>query len=436
MENQGSHIQRAHALTLEQRTKRRKKRRAEKIQDLTNELGPVIEKFICNGKLPLNQLDNFYGRHPERRCQILTGMQNGLSYSRAYQESEGCFDTKHWRKIANRMASCRGLLLKSTAGLFVPGEALRSQPQFTQLETIALELAAEARRLLREVVHYEFVVAPKPPKKRRSGPTRQISVPDVTFRQALSNLKTARTKLKKNVRDVPQMLEKLGSLPSVDQVAKTAVEVGRILSGVPLLLAALEAEDVPERTDRQAKDLWGIGEEYMPWLAGLAPADDTHKRIATHKRPDADALVSAWLTDRFLFPNDRCQVEFVARNPLSQDDHGYDAVVDMGGQHDPARLVFDHKPPAFPHRDEECAARLVWKHARSLGCPVSGLKSLIELVHDGDAATRRPRSQAYAHSRINGLHAIIAHAKGYAQSDPMLYQGVAAYLDACYLNSN
>ncbi|MCA9071760.1 MAG: hypothetical protein KDA84_22690 [Planctomycetaceae bacterium] len=406
---------------------------AKKINELVEEHGREIEESLRSGKLPLNQLDNFFGRHPERRCLILSLMQNGLSYSRAYQESEGCFDTKHWGKIANRTASCRGLLLKSTAGLFVLGETVRSQPQFTQLETIALELATEAKRLLRKVVHYEFAVAPKPPKKRRSGKTQPINSPDVTFNQVLSNLKTAMSKLKKNTRDVSQMAEKLGTLPSVDEVAKTAIEVGRLLCGVQFLLAALETGCIPVSTNHRAKDVLGIGEEYSCWFRDVALVTGTRKRIATHTRPDADALVSAWLTDRFLFPNDRCQVEFVARSPLSQDNH--DAVVDMGGRHDPTCLVFDHKPPAFPHRDEECASSLVWKHAQSLGCPVDHLESLVELVHDGDAITRRPRSQAYAQSRTNGLHAIINHAKGYSESDPMLYQGIAAFLDARYLKS-
>lgn len=418
-------------------TERQENRRVKKVQELTKAHGPIIEELIQKGQLPLNQLDNFFGRHYERRCLILSLMQNGLSYSRSYQESEGSFDTKKWEKVANRTASCRGLLLRSTADLVAQGLLARTcEAEFSQLETIALELAAEAKRLLVELACHEFEDTTKPQTTERSRKTQRGHSPVVTFDQALSNLKTARSKLRKTTRDIPQMADKLGTLPSVHEVAKTAIEIGRLVCGVQVFLAALETDDTPVPTNHRAKDAWGIGEEYASWLTGKAPVTGTQKRIATHKRPDADALVSAWMTDRFLFPNDRCQVEFVARSPLFQDDHGYDAVVDIGAQHDPARLVFDHKPPAFRHRDEECASSLVWRHAQSLGCSVDHLESLVELVHDGDAITRRPRSEAYAQSRTNGLHAIIKHAKAYAQSDPMLYQGVAAYLDARYLSSS
>ncbi len=51
----------------------------------------------------------------------------------------------------------------------------------------------------------------------------------------------------------------------------------------------------------------------------------------------------------------------------------------------------------------------------------------------GDAATRRSKSNVYAESRSVGLHAIIKAARSYSQGDLMLYQGIAAYLDASHL---
>lgn len=52
-------------------------------------------------------------------------------------------------------------------------------------------------------------------------------------------------------------------------------------------------------------------------------------------------------------------------------------------------------------------------------------------------ATRPPDASgpaAYRHSRTSGLHAVIAGAREYAQSDQMLYRGIAAYLNAVYLS--
>jgi len=104
--------------------------------------------------------------------------------------------------------------------------------------------------------------------------------------------------------------------------------------------------------------------------------------------------------------------------------------------YDPSRRIFDHKPPAFSHRDEECATTLIWKYAQSTGRRVNHLKGLIELIHDGDAATRRSGSQAYRSSQSHGLHAIIKSARSYAQSDSMLYHGIAQYLDAMFASAS
>ncbi|MFM7073685.1 MAG: hypothetical protein ACKO38_18005 [Planctomycetota bacterium] len=160
------------------------------------------------------------------------------------------------------------------------------------------------------------------------------------------------------------------------------------------------------------------------------PGPERRLRIATHALPDADALVSTWLTERFLFAGEACRVEFVPRDFVPADNAPYDAVLDVGRTFNPERRLFDHKPPAFGHRDEHCATSLVWQHLRAVACPSADLQELVELVHDGDAATRRSRSNAYAHSRTQGLHALITSARAYAQSDRMLYQGIAAYLDA------
>ena len=153
-------------------------------------------------------------------------------------------------------------------------------------------------------------------------------------------------------------------------------------------------------------------------------------RIAYRSRSATpDALVSAWIADRYLFPNEQCRVEFISRTRSPSRLAPYDCVVDVGNTYDPAKLHFDHKPPAFTDRDEHCASSLVWQHAMDLQRPVSRLKRLVNLVHDGDAKTRRNGSADYQHSRTLGLHAVIKHARAYSQSDRMLYQAIAACLD-------
>lgn len=407
------------------------KLQARKIESLVSEHGSMVRTFLEQGRLPLGEIGDFYGRHPDRRTKILAAMEDGMSYWKGFKESRGCFDTKRWGKIANRSAACRGLLLKTTAELVaLGGPTTWSQNEREQAAEIASELACFAKTLAQQIVCYEAV--PKLESQRngkRTSDDREAELPI----PKLSNLKTARTKLKKNTHDVPQMLAKLGAPPTVDDVAHTIIEAARIKIGAPILLAALQMTGPLNRSQNAKGDFHGIGFEYAAWLNGLKPTLAGTVKLATHKSPDADALVSTWIVERFLFPDVTCQVEFVPRNFDPRSNDLYDAVLDVGRTWDKDRLIFDHKPPAFSHRDDQCATSLVWQHAQSLGCKVDHLRKLVELVHDGDAATRRQRSKAYTQSRVNGLHAMVNIARRRTQNDQMLYQSVASYLDACFL---
>ncbi len=76
-----------------------------------------------------------------------------------------------------------------------------------------------------------------------------------------------------------------------------------------------------------------------------------------------------------------------------------------------------------------CATRLGWNHLDHKAKRITRLADLVDLVHDGDAATRRSRSKAYQESRQSGLHAHIWHVKQWAENDQVLYQAIARRLD-------
>jgi hypothetical protein len=109
-----------------------------------------------------------------------------------------------------------------------------------------------------------------------------------------------------------------------------------------------------------------------------------------------------------------------------------DCVVDVGGTCEPARLWFDHKPPAFVDRHQSCAARLVWEYLQSQGRAVAHLADLITATHDGDSIVRRAGSKAYRHSRQSGLHAFFARAKAADLTDLELYRRVSQDGERCY----
>lgn len=163
------------------------------------------------------------------------------------------------------------------------------------------------------------------------------------------------------------------------------------------------------------------------------------KRVATHKRPDPDAVVAAWLAERYLFDVDEnVTVVFVGRKRPARPERAReraDCVVDAWNAYalsDPEQPVFDHKPPAFADRNETCATRLVWEHLLRTGKPVRHLAALVEAVHAGD---RNPPfapgrgGAALVQSRQNGLHAYFARVRPQCASDEQLYLVVRAWLD-------
>ena len=81
--------------------------------------------------------------------------------------------------------------------------------------------------------------------------------------------------------------------------------------------------------------------------------------IATHSKPDADAIAAAWLAETFLFPGEDVRVLFVPYLRPGQSCPAADCLVDIARTFDPERLNFDHKPPAFADRNATCATRLV-----------------------------------------------------------------------------
>jgi hypothetical protein len=123
-------------------------------------------------------------------------------------------------------------------------------------------------------------------------------------------------------------------------------------------------------------------------------------RILTHRAPDLDAIVSAWLAQQYLFEAEP-EVVFVPRT-IDPARYPNDCLVDIGNTYDPPLLRFDHKPPAFPDRNQTCAAKLVWEHILALGKPVAHLAPLVQVTYEGD--TRR-FSPALKQSRLDGPHA-------------------------------
>ena len=149
------------------------------------------------------------------------------------------------------------------------------------------------------------------------------------------------------------------------------------------------------------------------------------KTILTHKQPDLDAVVSAWLAQEYLFADEQTTVVFVGRTISRVQMKAADCVVDVGNAYDPERLWFDHKPPAFTDRNAACATKLVWEHLLRLKKDVAHLQSLVQVVFEGD--TRR-WSDALKESRSNGTHAALKRYAKESAADSEVYACMTAWL--------
>ncbi|MBI1925596.1 hypothetical protein HYR99_15250 [Candidatus Poribacteria bacterium] len=155
------------------------------------------------------------------------------------------------------------------------------------------------------------------------------------------------------------------------------------------------------------------------------------KRILTHKRPDLDAIVSAWLAQDFLFA-EASEVVFVNRKLPLQVKQSADCLVDIGNAYDPQHFWFDHKPPGFENRNSSCATKLIWEHLLRMGRDVAHLELLVQVTFEGD--THR-QSAALKQSRISGPHAELSRLVKMCKTDQTVYARMVDWLRASYILS-
>ena len=149
------------------------------------------------------------------------------------------------------------------------------------------------------------------------------------------------------------------------------------------------------------------------------------KIILTHRQPDLDAIVSAWLAQDYLFAMAESEVRFVSRKIPEKARQEADCIVDVGNSYMPERLWFDHKPPAFENRNGTCATRLLWEYLRQQGQDVDHLAPLVQVTFEGD--THR-NTLAVKHSRIHGPHAALTGFREHHGSDELVYTKMVQWL--------
>lgn len=408
-----------------------------RLRQIVNDDPEVSINHIA-GMLTDIQVAQIAKRHPDRAAAIVRLLASGHSFQKAWDDSESSYDTINWGKIPSRMARGAGSVLSAAKHLIDQRKTIFGTEVEGQVRTLGTHIQSLCIEHMAVLTGYALLNR-KTSKLHGKASPRNTSNAKTRDGKIVGNLKQMQRFLQKNIHDIPLFPVKLGSdktLPTVAHISRTAISIARAYVGTEILICLLDHSDwEPSSRHQREGDLLGVGEAYAGRFTGLSDRLGFSRVIATHKKPDADALVATWMAERFLFPNERCRVKFVSRL-LQRRQMKLDCVVDIGKAHDPNKLRFDHKPPAFSHRDQSCATRLVWEHLLTLGHDVGHLELLVDLVHDGDASTRRGNSAIFRASRINGLHALIkqAHlqcAEGANNlNDQMLYRAIKMWLDA------
>ena len=393
-------------------------------------------EIIFAANLSAKRLVSLSNTHIGRVEKIADRLRSGLSFSKASKYHSGGYDTVSWLEIESRLWRSRGTILNCAAKLYCSPNREDHLAERVGLDSSLTQIIDCCNRIVELLAKQHCSVSKK--GKKPGINTEPIKAPNSEKFCLRSELNRIAGFLKKNVNDIPSILELLGVEPTLYESARINVEAMKIRQGAMILKNLVQGLQLPSpKKTRKGFGPFGIGARYEQYLSSAFDETRFAFSIATHKKPDADALVSSWLASRYGLVNDDARIAFVGREAdvESLADHCF--VVDVGKTHDVLSRRFDHKPPAFVNRDETCATRLIWEWLleQNLGPEerknLVELESFVSLVRDGDAVSRRARSQAYKESREAGFHAHVACLRELSESDTMLANASFMWLDHC-----
>ncbi|QGJ68586.1 Hypothetical protein PBC10988_2470 [Planctomycetales bacterium 10988] len=374
------------------------------------------------------------GKYPERVPDVgISGISEGVEDGgEANEEDDGGANEKVWELLLDQVKRGREEVLPMITSLVAGRDCLEFRVE--EIEAIlkgAERLLDEARHWVEVLARASFLPVNSDARERLAcgNPEFEFEPFGVSARQVVQGLELVCRRWKE-ARESSLLSDGENTAgPSVAVAAQVLVEITRLSQGLKVFQAVLEFRSPHPNIDYREADPWGVGKEYAThfnaWGLSLLPP----VKIATQKRPDADALVATWIVHRTFSSSIPCLVEFVSRSLSPRKFENYHALIEVGKVFDPRRKHFDSNTRLTFSPDEECATSLVGRHA-SVSSPE--VKELIELIRAGDRIAGRRTSSAYQRSASNGLHALIACARQYSQGDQMLYQSLAAYLDARY----
>lgn len=374
--------------------------------------GPDARQLLLSGHLALTPEDigALSRTAPEYQRHVLARIRAG--HAKPLHKTAACalvYETVSFHEVINRMERALGGVRREAG--YITAQVVSDVPSLDRgpdrLLTLALvieaagDIAAGLRRLP--------VIDGVPPSAGRG----RKAVPTVSGSPGKLHAASALGLLAKNARNVPLLKSEHHPI---------AQELRQALDLCEQMVA------VAQPAHRAARAKWGRLDARMRIRPSVAA-----RRIITHADPDGDALVAAWLAERHLFAGETVEILFVPRERVLGCLRIGDCLVDVGNTLDPARHLFDHKPPALPSRHDSCAAKLVWEHLLASGEPVKHLEDLVLAVFAWDSVKRRQEFAAQATaSKRDGFHAALDVAKQQGMNNAALYRHLRRWLNKAH----
>jgi len=289
--------------------------------------GPYARRLLLSGHTALRSeaIGTLSRTSPEYQLHVLDHIRAG--HPKPLKKTACCvlvYETVSFREVVSRLERALGSVRREVAFVNAQIDADKVSLDRGPDRLLTLALVVEIARAIADSIRRFFGIESTPFSTWREVEVEREPSPVVPSRL---NAASALGLLTKNARNLPLLKP---------EHHPTGMEQRQALD----LCDGIEAQARPAL--RSARKRWGMLDAQLR----VRPSGAVTRRIITHADQDGDALVAAWLAERYLFAGEAVEILFVPRERVLGCLRIGDCLVDVGNTFDPARHLFDHKPSA------------------------------------------------------------------------------------------
>jgi hypothetical protein len=382
------------------------------IRDIVANCGVSAKKLLAvDVRFTEEKVRQLARTSPEYQCHVIgRALASDTNPFQMLASTLLVYDTVRFGEVTSRLHRALGSVRKEAA-LLARGIEREREPNHLKDRLLTLDLIADQASRLRDLLA-DIEIVTGTGRKPKKGKKSKKRLSERLYAASALGL------IAKNVRNVAVLQS--DHLPRADQ-KELALRLTESICET-----AITARDHACRSFEQVDDACRVRPTGTPTI-----------RVITHNEVDGDAVASAWLAERFLFPRESVEVLFLPRKRALGAYRTGDCLVAVGQTHDVENLFFDHKSPAFKNPFDSCAAKLIWNHLVDREFPFEHLRTLVDAVFAEsleEAADSLPAKARFAveymDSKRHGFHKALDDAKGKYDTDAEVYRTMRRWLDA------